>query len=207
MNVVFWLLKSSKTELKVIAASLTVLLLLPLISVVVFANAGLQLVGEALAKVNPVSRIVEIFDPNGHKVAEIEVSTVWPVKGYVSDEFGAPRKKGIHLGIDIANERGRIGDPVTTFMIGKVIKVDDVNDSDCGKNVWIDHGNKIISYYCHLSETLAVEKQDVEPGDIIGLEGSTGESSGPHVHFQINVYGIPVNPRIFVSGEPERNAR
>ena len=66
----------------------------------------------------------------------------------------------------------------------------------------IDHGNNITSLYGHMSETDATPGQVVKLGDVIGKSGSIGWSTGPHVHFQINVFGIPVNPRTFVEGDP-----
>ena len=71
-----------------------------------------------------------------------------------------------------------------------------------GKHTIIDHGTYITSYYGHLSAVYVTKGQKVKPGDIIGLEGETGWATGPHVHFQINVYGIPVNPRTFLQGNP-----
>ncbi len=53
-----------------------------------------------------------------------------------------------------------------------------------------------------MSAVNAVKGQKVKPGDVIGLEGESGWATGPHVHFQINVYGIPVNPRTFLQGNP-----
>jgi len=206
-----WLFRSKHYELKIVLATLAVLIVLPIISVIVVVSSGFALVGDVLASLNPVTHLVEIFDPNGNKVTELQLSTVWPTRGYVSDEFGTHEpwrralKLGPHTGIDIANNYGRSGDPVTPFMVGKVIKVDYNDDGNCGIYVKVQHDYNITSLYCHLSEALAVEQQEVKPGDIIGFMGSTGESTGPHLHFQITVYDIPVNPRIFMVGEPERS--
>lgn len=204
-----WLFSSKHYELKIVLATLSILIMLPVISVVVFASSGLALVSETLAAVNPITHLVDIFDPNGNKVDEIEISTVWPTRGYVSDEFGSfgefrqHLKLGPHSGIDIANEYGLIGEPVTPIYEGKVIRVDNIDDSSCGRNVLIQHSYNIKSIYCHLAVASAVEQTDVKPGDVIGLMGSTGTSTGPHLHLGVYVYDIPVNPRIFMVGEPE----
>lgn len=87
-------------------------------------------------------------------------------------------------------------------MVGKVIIADDSEKTGWGKYVVVDHGNSITSLYGHLSAVNVVKDQEVKPGDIIGLEGSTGHSTGSHVHFEIRVYGVPVNPRVFMVGEP-----
>ena len=204
-----WLYKSSKLELKIVAATLFTLLVLPLMSVVVFANAGIALISEALVSVNPTTQAVEVYDPDGNVLVELELSTTWPARGYVSDEFGTndPFRRmlglGAHTGIDIANAYGLIGDPITTFMDGTVIRVNPDDVGHCGKSVRIAHGHNIESLYCHLDSIVALESQAIVPGEVIGYMGNTGTSTGPHLHFQVEVYGIPVEPRLFVTGEPE----
>lgn len=208
MNPGLWLLKKAKKELLIVLGVLGLITLLPILTVAVIAATGVSAASNALAAVNPVTKLVEIFDSKGNKVQELTLSTTWPTTGYVSDEFGAKqtfRAKlglGSHTGIDIANERGKTGTPVTTFMTGTVMRVDDIDNDACGINVKINHGNGITSLYCHMLSTAVSVMQAVKPGDIIGYMGSSGTSTGPHLHFQINVNGIPVNPRTFMVGEP-----
>ena len=209
MNFLYWIFRRRNIELKIALTTLAILVFLPAISLVVVASSGLAIVGQALAAVNPVTHLVDIFDPNGHKVREVTLSTVWPVDGYVSDEFGTFEKfrfeagLGIHTGIDIANERNQGGAPVTPFMDGKVILSHDTDDNTCGKYVKLDHGDGITSLYCHMSATAGLAKDTVvKPGDVIGYVGTTGASTGNHLHFQIMIYGITINPRIFMVGEP-----
>lgn len=209
MTFLHWLFLRKIYELKIVFATLAILIALPIVSVVVVAQSGLTIVSNALATLNPITHLVEIFDADGKKVSEVELSTVWPARGYISDEFGTLstfRKLlglGGHRGIDIANSFSKEGDPVTPFMVGRVIKSHDVDDSACGKYVKVQHEHHVTSLYCHLSKAMAAEQQEVKPGDVIGLMGSTGVSTGPHLHFQIEVYDIPVNPRTFMVGEPE----
>lgn len=206
-----WLFNKKHYELKIVFATLGVLFIVPIIAVIVVVASPIAAIGSALASVNPISHLVEIFDPNGNKVNEVELSTVWPTRGYISDEFGTYsqlRKElhlGPHTGIDIANEGGFIGEPVTTFLEGTVVKVNPFDIGTCGIYVKVQHAYNLTSMYCHLSVALAAERQDVKPGDIIGLMGSTGTSTGAHTHFQVMVYDIPVNPRIFMVGIPERS--
>lgn len=195
---------SFKKEAYIVLGTLAFILFLPLISVVVIANAGVAAVSQALAAVNPVTHIVEIFDSKGNKVGERELSTVWPIKGTITDTFGAYEDfrvnlgLGAHTGIDIG---ANAGTPITPFAKGKVIMVQDVVRDACGLGVKIDHGGGVESLYCHMSKTNATVGQDVKPGDVIGYVGTTGASTGNHLHFQINVHGIPVNPRTFMAGE------
>jgi len=195
-----------KREIAIVLTVLTLILALPALSVVVLASSGFSAASEVLAAVNPITHLVDIFGPNGEKVAEVELSTVWPIQGEVTDEFGTKAKwrqllgLGGHTGIDISNG---IDTPVTPFTEGTVLTVDNIDDSACGKSIKLDHGSNVASQYCHLNS--AVEYPfgtPVGPGDVIGYVGNTGTSTGPHLHFMIYVYGIPVNPRTFMVGEP-----
>ncbi len=211
MNVVIVLLgmmRRVSLEIKIVFATIAVLLMLPTFAVVVFAASGSSLIGDAVAYLNPVTRLIELFDPNGNKVGEVEVTTNWPVRGYVTDEFGTSadwRSKlglGVHSGIDISNV---VGEPVTPFLKGTIIYNDETDDSSCGKSVKIQHEFNITSTYCHLVSTAQIPPTtEVEPGDIIGYLGNTGTSTGPHLHLTTSVYGILVNPRTFLEGNPER---
>ena len=210
MTVLVWLWRNTKTEVRIVLSTLAVLIFLPAISVVVLASSGASLVGDALAAINPITHLVEIFDPNGNVIGELEVTTNWPTTGYVSDEFGTHEGwrhglgLGPHTGIDIANEYGYYGEPITPFMIGTIAYVDNVDDSSCGKHVKLYHKFNITSQYCHMSsaEELA-PGTEVKPGDVIGYMGSTGTSTGSHLHLTTRVYGIAVDPRTFLVGEPE----
>lgn len=209
----WWLVKQLKTEIKIVLAALMIFIFLPALTVVVVAASGIQMVGDALAALNPVTHLVEIFDTNGNKIADVELTTNWPTRGYISDEFGTfdlfrqEMGLGRHTGIDIANQNGLIGEPVTPFMDGWVTRVDMIDDDSCGKNIKLRHAHNITSLYCHLSQVQNIPiDTPVKPGDIIGYMGSTGASTGSHLHFQIAIYDIPVNPRIFMVGEPEASS-
>jgi murein DD-endopeptidase MepM/ murein hydrolase activator NlpD len=209
MWIILWLLRSSRAELAIVLSTLTVLILLPAFAVVAIASSGIQIVGDALAAVNPITRLVEIFDPSGKKVAELPISSTWPARGYISDEFGTwdgwrkAQGFGPHNGIDIAHERGMVGEPITPFTVGTVVYTNNTVNGDCGKAVKLDHGNSITSLYCHLDSAVTLPAgTQVKPGDLIGYMGSTGASTGPHLHFMILVFGVAVNPRTFLTGEP-----
>ncbi|MBI3889786.1 M23 family metallopeptidase [Candidatus Saccharibacteria bacterium] len=197
---------SFKRELWIVLGSIFFILCLPALSVVVLANAGVAAVSQALVSVNESTKEIEIRNPSGTVVRQLAITSTWPVSGIVTQEFGNLGPwydlRG-HTGIDIASVGGKIGQPITAFMPGTVSTV--VNtDNKYGRYVFVDHGDGIVSQYWHLSNTPAKVGQVVKPGDIIGYEGNTGISTGPHLHFEIQVYGVPVNPRSFVGGNPER---
>jgi murein DD-endopeptidase MepM/ murein hydrolase activator NlpD len=122
----------------------------------------------------------------------------WPVRGAVNSEYGtrlSPWTKApeLHAGLDIRAERGT---PVHAPAGGTVSLAG--SHAEYGLTVIIDHGNDISSIYGHLSRVGVTLGQRVARGAEIGLTGSTGRSSGPHLHYEILVKGQTVNPRAYL---------
>lgn len=196
---------SFRKELKYVILTFIGVLLLPFVAVILLTQSGIDIISDRLATVNTQTNAIQIHDPaTGKVIATINAPMVWPVHGVVTLEFGAidlPYQP-LHTGIDIANPQSQTGDPVTAFMPGKVIYAGEIFWG-YGKHIIIDHGNNITSIYGHLDKILVIPGEEIKTTDqVIGLEGSTGWSTGPHVHFQIDVFGIPVNPRTFLTGNP-----
>jgi len=99
--------------------------------------------------------------------------------------------------------QGKVGDPVNAFLPGKVIYAGEIFWG-YGKHIIIDHGNNITTVYGHLDKIFVVKGQEITTTkQVIGREGQTGWATGPHLHFEIRVFGIPVNPRTFLGqGNP-----
>lgn len=173
---------------------------MPVIGVIVITNTGIPAVSDSLTNLNTKTHQIDVRDPTGKVIAHIDIATALPVHGVVTLEFGESDLpyQPFHTGIDIVD---KIRDPITPFMKGRVQSVNHLSWG-YGNYVVIDHGNNITSLYGHMSETNATPGQIVQPGDVIGKEGSTGWSTGPHVHFEIKVFGIPVNPRTFLEKDP-----
>jgi len=114
--------------------------------------------------------------------------SMWPVKGTITSKFGA-RWGTTHKGIDIAAPTGT---NVYAFMSGKVVFSG--WEGGYGKLVIIDHGNGLQSYYGHNSKLIVSSGQSVSKGQHIADVGSTGDSTGPHCHFEIRKNGKAVNP-------------
>ena len=201
MSLIFlYNLWSFRNELKLVAFSIIILLLLPIIAVIILTNAGIDIVSDKLATVNATTQSVQIHDPlTGNIISEISSAMEWPVAGTVTLEFGESDwpYQPFHTGIDIANPQGKIGDPIIPFMEGIVTYAGEIFWG-FGKYIMIDNGNNITSIYAHLSSIYVYKGEKVVLGQVIGREGSTGWSTGPHLHFQIDVFGIPVNPRTFL---------
>jgi murein DD-endopeptidase MepM/ murein hydrolase activator NlpD len=122
---------------------------------------------------------------------------IWPISGVVTSEYG-PRWGGFHPGIDIA---GPNGGAIVAAMSGTVIYAQ-FNDGGYGNMTIIDHPGGYATAYAHQSKLGVSVGQSVSQGQVIGYEGSTGFSTGPHVHFEIRVGGTAENPRNFLSGQP-----
>lgn len=124
--------------------------------------------------------------------------SLWPANGDVTSRFGwrsSPFGGGSdwHPGIDIANSTGT---PIVAAAAGQVIYSGWY--SGYGKMVQIDHGNGIVTIYAHNSQNNVREGQQVEKGEVIAYMGSTGWSTGSHVHYEIRVNGTAVNPANFL---------
>ncbi len=127
----------------------------------------------------------------------------WPIHGAVTTEFGVPHWpfQPTHTGIDISDGKAQGITPIHPFEPGIVV---DVVHSGVGfgNHVVVDHGNGLVSLYGHMFKTAVSKGQRVDGSTVLGYEGSTGASTGSHVHFEIHVNGVPVNPHKYVGGSP-----
>ncbi len=124
-------------------------------------------------------------------------SMVWPCPSAykVTSPFGMRkhpilRKYKNHTGIDIDGDKG---DSIVAANKGTVI-ISEYNKGGYGNYIVIDHGGGITTLYAHLSKKLVSVGDEVKAGAVIGKCGSTGLSTGPHLHFEVRVNGTPVNP-------------
>jgi murein DD-endopeptidase MepM/ murein hydrolase activator NlpD len=120
----------------------------------------------------------------------------WPVSGRVTSEYGyrtspITGKRQLHAGIDIAASTGT---PIHAAADGQVI-TSGWNSGGYGYMVMIDHGSGIVTLYAHNSSLVVSAGQQVTRGQVIANAGSTGNSTGPHCHFEVRVNGTAQNPR------------
>ena len=127
------------------------------------------------------------------------VPSIWPVEGEATDAFGVrgnPFGGGsseYHSGQDISAPKGT---PVVAPADGRVTHAG--WQSGYGNLVTIDHGNGLSTRYGHLSKTEGEVGQELKRGDLLGLVGSTGRSTGPHLHYEVRIGDVPVSPRHYL---------
>lgn len=125
----------------------------------------------------------------------IDVALTWPLNGAITSYFG-PRDGRSHAGIDID---GVTGQPVGAAASG-VVTTSGYNPGGYGNVVVIDHGGGVSTLYSHL-DSLALRVGDaVSAGDVIGTVGCTGRCFGDHVHFEVRINGVAVDPLLYLPG-------
>ena len=137
------------------------------------------------------------FDPS----VGLNVPDMWPIMGPINSGFGEREDPVLgngdgefHKGVDIG---GADGTPVHAPAGGRVIKAG--MGSGYGREVEIDHGNGIVTLYAHLSGFNVVDGQTVVKGEVIGYVGHSGSRvTGPNLHYEVQVRGIPVNPHKYL---------
>jgi len=124
---------------------------------------------------------------------------VWPLKGIITGVFGSQRvlngkPKRPHYGIDIAAKEG-------TEIIAPLDSIVRMAEKDLyytGGTIMLDHGHGVTSVYSHLSKILVKVNENIKKGDIIGLVGSTGRSTGPHLDWRINWFEQRLDPSLLI---------
>ncbi len=118
----------------------------------------------------------------------------WPVSGPITSGFGERKNPlgagdDFHSGLDIAASQG---DPIAAAAAGRVISAGP--DGGYGNLVVVDNGAGVTTRYAHCSQIYARVGEQVEAGQLIAAVGSTGRSTGPHLHFEVRVGDSPVDP-------------
>ncbi len=123
---------------------------------------------------------------------------VVPVTGQISGVFGSRRffngkPRNPHSGIDYAADTGT---PIQSPAPGTIALTGDFYFN--GNTVVIDHGSGFLSVMCHLHEIQVEQDQEIKKGEVIGTVGSTGRSTGPHLHWTISLQGTKVDPAVMI---------
>ncbi len=127
-----------------------------------------------------------------------DAPSLWPVIGRVTSSFGERLdpfngEGAFHAGIDIASDYGQ---PVRATADGIVEIAGPVNGY--GREIILDHGYGLTTLYGHLSGFAVTSGEQVRRGEVIGYVGSTGRSTGPHLHYEVRIRNTPVNPHKYL---------
>lgn len=155
-----------------------------------FAKTSIQgKIEEKIQEQKEQERINNLPDVNGIKLA------VKPVSGTITSRYGVSSRlrKSTHTGLDIA---AKTGTPIKVVADGTVTSAK--YSGSYGNLVKVDHGNGVETWYAHNSKMYVKAGQKVNAGDTIAAVGSTGNSTGPHLHLEIRVNGVHVNPQNYL---------
>lgn len=148
----------------------------------------------ALYKEKVVTKKKKIVQSKSYDMANttLGISLVRPVNGTITSRFGR-RRSGIHTGLDIATSSGT---PLKAAASGTIVYSG--WKGSYGNLVIVDHGGGIQTYYAHCSRLYVSVGQTVSQGETIAAVGSTGNSTGPHLHLEIRVNGVAKNPQNYI---------
>jgi murein DD-endopeptidase MepM/ murein hydrolase activator NlpD len=127
-----------------------------------------------------------------------DAPSLWPLEGRVGSSFGEREdpingEGAFHSGIDI---EGAYGTPVRAAGDGVVSGA--AMGAGYGREVMLDHGHDVATLYGHLSAIAVVPGEHVIRGQIIGYVGQSGRATGPHLHYEVRVHNVPVNPHKYL---------
>ena len=162
-------------------------------------NAMVEPPPEVLARIESESAHLKTVRSKWREDAATNASFTLPAKGRLSGRFGGSRvlngkPRAPHAGLDVA-----IGTGTPVLAPGDGIVLDIGDYYFCGNTMFIDHGNGLLSLFCHLSEHTAKVGDIVRKGQAVALSGATGRASGPHLHWSVYLNGVSVEPELFVT--------
>jgi murein DD-endopeptidase MepM/ murein hydrolase activator NlpD len=160
-----------------------------------------QLSAADLARAEREIAVITQLKHHWRAAQDTDLALVLPAEGKLAGRFGLRRffngeQRAPHAGLDVAVDSGT---PIKASAQGNVLAVGDYFFN--GKTIFVDHGNGLITMYCHL------ERIDVQPGDtvskgqLLGLSGKTGRATGPHLHWSVVLNGVMVDPELFIEAK------
>jgi len=155
-----------------------------------------RLESEAMSREESLSELEKLFQSKKEMLAH--TPSIWPTVGWVTSDFGFRINpftglNQMHEGMDISN---RVGTPVITPADGIISDIG--NDVGFGKILVISHEFGMTTRYAHLNKVLVRIGRKVKRGDKIAEVGTSGRTTGPHLHYEVRVSGIPVNPMRYI---------
>ncbi|MCP4745390.1 MAG: M23 family metallopeptidase [Desulfobacteraceae bacterium] len=143
-----------------------------------------------------LSDLLETFEHQKNHLAH--TPAIRPAKGWISSNFGYRRspftgKREFHKGLDIANKKGTVIVATADGVVSVVEK-----KGSFGLLLMIDHGFGITTRFAHIDKAVKAPGETVKRGELIAHMGNTGRSTGPHLHYEVRLNGVPVNPSKYI---------
>ena len=162
-------------------------------------NAMVEPPPEVIARIETESAHLKTVRSNWRDDDATDASFTLPAIGRLSGRFGGSRvlngkPRAPHAGLDVA-----IGSGTPVLAPGDGVVLDTGDYYFCGKTMFIDHGNGLLSLFCHLSEHINKVGDSVRKGQAVARSGATGRASGPHLHWSVYLNGVSVEPELFVA--------
>ena len=153
---------------------------------------------DVMARIERESAHLKALRSQWRETAATDAAFVQPARGRLSGRFGGSRvlngkPRAPHAGLDVAVMTGTA---VLAPADGVILDIGDYYF--CGKTMFIDHGNGLLSLFCHLSEWDARVGDSVRKGQAVARSGATGRASGPHLHWSVYLNGTSVEPELFL---------
>jgi murein DD-endopeptidase MepM/ murein hydrolase activator NlpD len=158
----------------------------------------MELSKEAFQREQTLMELKEFL--RAQKSVLLSIPSLWPVLGRITSAFGetrfSPSSGGTrpHMGLDIS---APVGTPVLSPADGVVISAG--REAEYGRMVCVDHGHGYTSKYGHLHEIHVKAGDRVQAGQVLGTVGTSGNTTGPHLHYEVRFYGRPVNPYSYLT--------
>ncbi len=164
-------------------------------------KSKVELSPEDLARATREIEAITTLKRHWRAAPDTDLAFMLPAKGRLGGRFGARRyfndvPRNPHSGLDVVVKRGA---PIGASAQGVVLEVADYFFN--GKTVFVDHGNGLITLYCHLDRIDVQPGEAVRKGQRLGLSGMTGRASGPHLHWSVVLNGVMVDPELFIAAE------
>ncbi len=149
---------------------------------------------ESVAEYNYLRNISGLHSNFGRRFHTNTLPSLWPINGQLLSSFGNRQdpfsgEGALHTGVDL---KAPTGTPVRATADGTVVRAEWYGGY--GRLVIINHGGGINTYYAHLSKFHVIPGQEIRRGETVGLVGSSGRTTAPHLHYEVRLSGTPVNP-------------
>jgi len=162
-------------------------------------NAMVEPPPEVIARIETESAHIQTVRSSWRDSVATSAAFTLPAKGRLSGRFGGSRvlngkPRAPHAGLDVA-----VGTGTPVLAPGDGVVLDTGSYYFCGNAMFIDHGNGLISLFCHLSGYVSKAGDRVHKGQAVARSGATGRASGPHLHWSVYLNGVSVEPELFVN--------